>query len=175
MKRLMEKEIRLTNGMVTLRPYRMSDIDHMYEAVRESIPELSAWMPWCHADYSVEESRSWVGERAEKWEQGTEYSFAVTDYSAGIYLGGCGLNDIHRGIGIANLGYWVRTSQTKKGVGTAATLLLAKFAFSELKLNRLELVVAVSNTASSRVAEKAGATKEGVYNLTMINMERFIG
>jgi hypothetical protein len=37
----MEKDGRLTDGVITLRPYRVSDIDFVYEAVRESIPELS--------------------------------------------------------------------------------------------------------------------------------------
>src|SRR3990172_4536404 len=85
----------------------------------------------------------------------------------GSYLGGCGLN----GIGeykFANLGYWVRTSRTKQGVATAATLLLARFGFDELKLNRIEIVVATGNYASQRVAEKAGATREGVLRNRLI-------
>ena len=56
---------------------------------------------------------------------------------------------------------WVRTSQTKKGVATAVTFLLAKFAFDELKLNKVEIRIDVDNIASLRVAEKAGAVKEG--------------
>ncbi len=50
----MEKEIRLTDGMVLLEPYRIGDVERPYQAVRESIAELSPWMPWCHADYSIE-------------------------------------------------------------------------------------------------------------------------
>lgn len=158
----MEKDGRLTDGMITLRPYRASDIDSVYEAVRESIPELSVWMSWCHPDYSVEEARTWIESQPDKWERGTEYNFAISHNAGRLYLGACGLSVIDRGCGVANLGYWVRTSQTNKGIATAATLLLAQFAFKELKLNRVELTIAVHNQASLRVADKAGATREGI-------------
>ena len=158
----MEKEIRLTDGVVLLRPYRSGDVDHLYQAVRESITEMSPWMPWCHADYSIEESRAWVESRAEAWEKGTEYDFAITDARDGFFLGGCGLNHIDQANRIANLGYWVRTSRAKKGVASAAARLLAQFGLGKLELNRIEIMAAVGNKASQRVAEKVGAKREGI-------------
>jgi ribosomal-protein-serine acetyltransferase len=158
----MEKDRRLTDGAMTLHPYRASDIDSVCEAVRESIAELSVWMSWCRPDYSIEETRAWIQSQPDKWEKGTEYNFAISYHTEPSYFGGCGLNVIDRDCGVANLGYWVRTSQTNKGIATAATLLLAQFAFNELKLNRVELTIAVDNRASLRVAEKAGATREGI-------------
>jgi len=158
----MEKDGRLTDGVMTLRPYRVSDIDSVYEAVRESIPELSVWMSWCHPDYSIEETGTWIESQPDKWEKGAEYNFAISHNTGSLCLGGCGLNVIDHDCGIANLGYWVRTSQTNKGIATAATLLTAQFAFNELKLNRVELTIAVDNQASLRVADKAGATREGI-------------
>ena len=158
----MEKDIRLTDGVITLHPYQVSDIDSLYEAARESISEMFEWMPWCHPDYSIEESRTWIESQPDKWEKGEEYNFAISYNTWGLYLGGCGLRVIDRNIAIAHFGYWVRTSQTKKGIATAATLLLTRFAFNELRLNRVETTVAVDNQASLRVMEKAGATKEGI-------------
>ncbi len=158
----MDNKIELSDGSVLLRPYRISDINNLYEAVRESISELSRWMPWCHEDYSIEETRTWVGSRAEAWETGTEYDFAIIEAGTGNYLGGCGLNNIDNTNRIANLGYWVRTSRTKNGVATAATRLLTKYGIENLKLNRIEILVAVDNKISQRVAEKAGASREGI-------------
>ena len=164
----MEKDIRLTDGVIMLRPYLVSDIDSVYEAVRESISALSVWMSWCHPDYSIEESRIWIESQPEKWERGEEYNFAIFYNTGPLYLGGCGLHVIDCSCGIANLGYWVRTSQTNKGIATATTLLLTRFAFKELRLNRVEITVAVDNQASLRVAQKAGATKEGILRNRVI-------
>jgi len=158
----MEKDILLTDGTITLRPYQIWDIDSLYEAVRESISEMFEWMPWCHPDYSIEESRAWIELQPDKWEKGKEYNFAIFRNTGGLYLGGCGLSIIDHKIGVANLGYWIRTSQTQKGIATAATLLLTRFAFNELRLNRVEFTVAVDNQASLRVVEKLGAIKEGI-------------
>jgi RimJ/RimL family protein N-acetyltransferase len=167
----MEKDIRLTDGVITLHPYQVSDIDSAYEAVHESIPEMVEWMPWCHPDYSIEESRTFIESQPDKWEKGEEYNFAISYNTGGLYLGGCGLRVIDRNIGIANLGYWIRTSQTNKGIATAAALLLAGFAFNELRLNRVEITIAVDNQASLRVAEKAGATKEGILRKRLIKTD----
>ena len=163
-----EKDSRLTNGVITLRPYRVNDSDSVYEAVRESISELSVWMYWCRSDYSLEETRTWIESQPGKWEKGEEYNFAISHNAGGLYLGGCGLTVIDRGCGTANLGYWVRTSQTNKGIAEAATLLLVQFAFKELKLNRVELTIAVDNQASLRVADKVGATREGILRNRVI-------
>ena len=55
-----------------------------------------------------------------------------------------------------------RTSATRKGVATAAVRKLAQFAFRETNFARLEIVVALGNVASRRVATKVGAVPEGV-------------
>jgi len=168
----MEKEIRLTDGVVLLRPYGSSDVERLYQAVRESITQMSPWMPWCHAGYSIEESRAWVESQAEAWKKGTQYDFVITDARDGFFLGGCGLNHIDHNNRIANLGYWVRTSRTKKGVASAAARLLAQFGLGKLKLNRIEIMAAVGNKASQRVAEKVGARREGILRNRIVVRDR---
>ena len=168
----MEKEIKLTDGVVLLRPYGSGDVEHLYQAARESVTEMSPWMSWFHAAYSIEESRAWVESRAEAWEKGTEYDFAITDAKDGSFLGGCGLNHIDYKNRIANLGYWVRTSRTKRGVASAAVRFLVQFGLGKLKLNRIEIMAAVGNKASQRVAEKVGARREGILRNRIVVRDR---
>lgn len=151
----------LTDGAILLRPYRIDDLNDLYSAVRESLAELQPWMPWCHPDYSIEETRAWLSGRDEAWAKGTEYGFCVADLKTGEYLGGVGLSQLgpHRS---ANLGYWIKSSATGRSVATRASRLAARFGFEELNLIRIEIVAAVGNLASQRVAEKVGAVREGV-------------
>jgi RimJ/RimL family protein N-acetyltransferase len=107
------------------------------------------------------EAIEWVRTRAGLAAEGKEYSFAIHS-PQGRFLGGCGINQINRVHGFANLGYWVRTSATGRGVATEAARQAAEFAFRTTDLVRLEIVCAVGNEASQRVAERAGATREGV-------------
>lgn len=159
----MQHELHLNDGSsILVRPYQPDDVPLLYEAVRESINEVAPWLPWCHPDYAIEESRGWIETRAEAWAQGTEYDFVMIDPTRGRLLGGCGINALNRANRFANLGYWVRTSCTHRGLATAAARCVAAFGFRELGLIRIEIVVATANTASQRVAEKLGATREGV-------------
>jgi RimJ/RimL family protein N-acetyltransferase len=161
-------EAELTDELILIRTYRESDVPLLYEAVRESIPEVSRWLPWCHENYSIEESRQLITSR-ESGSQGDDcISFAVFDRNSEKFLGGVGLNFINRVHGFANLGYWVRSSATQRGIATAATRLAAQFGFAQLGLHRIEIVAALDNLASQRVAEKAGATREGVLRQRLL-------
>ena len=155
-------DVILTHDNVTLRPYRLSNAEAALEGIRESLPELLPWMPWAHPDYPLKEVRDYIKRSNENWKDGVAREFAIFDKQDGVYLGGCGLNQIDRENRMANLGYWVRTSQTGKGIATTAALLLAEFGFTKLSLNRIEILVAVGNMRSQRVAAKVGASREGM-------------
>lgn len=148
---------------VRIRPYVTADDADVFAAVKESSAALSPWMPWCHPGYSIDDSRSWLLLQTSAFERGEAFEFAITA-ADGSYLGGCGLNQIDRANNRANLGYWVRTSAARRGVATAAVLALRDWGFERTSLIRLEIVIAVGNAASRRVAEKSGAVLEGVLH-----------
>jgi RimJ/RimL family protein N-acetyltransferase len=148
---------------VVLRRYTAADVPLLFEAAYESRgPGFTEWMPWCHQSYTLEESSEYVLSREQAWGQGDEYAFGVFDSATGRYLGGSGINQIQKAHGYGNLGYWIRRSAWGHGYAVAATLATARFAFQELSLVRAEIVIAVGNEKSRRVAEKAGAHPEGV-------------
>jgi RimJ/RimL family protein N-acetyltransferase len=148
---------------VLLRACQASDAEALYAAVRESVAELSIWMPWCHPDYSLSEAREWTSSREALAAEGREYNFAILD-AAGAFLGGCGINQINPVHRFGNLGYWVRTAATRRGVATMAVVRAADWAFRSTDLVRLEIVCAARNERSQRVAERAGAVREGVLH-----------
>ena len=151
----------LSDGKILIRPYRTDDTGAMYEAVRESIPEVSRWMPWCHADYTVDEASAFIMAREEAWKSDREYGFGIFDATSERFLGGVGLSLINRVHNCANLGYWVRTSAAGRGVASSGARLAARFGLEEIGLQRIEIFAAVDNLASQRAAEKAGARLEG--------------
>jgi RimJ/RimL family protein N-acetyltransferase len=156
------------NDVVGIRPYRPSDIPLLLDAVQESMKELHQWMPWCHPEYNVHDSAEFLATRDEEWRNGEHYSFVIYARENGFFLGGVGINFINRVHNFANLGYWVRTRATRHGVATAAVRLAAEFAFTELKFSRLEIVVSIDNVHSQRVAEKAGAVREGMLRRRLL-------
>ncbi len=129
-------------------------------------------MPWCHDAFSIEEANAWVQRQVEAFTADREYEFVVVD-SAGALVGACGLNQIDVANRRANLGYWIRTSVSRCGYATAAVKLLGRWAQDNTSLERLEIVVAVGNQPSIRVAENVAATREGVLRKRLLLHGRF--
>ncbi len=152
---------------VTIRPYRETDAAEVCEAVRESMAELVPWMPWCHPQYSEHDAISWIRATLDGFISGAIYDFAVFD-ADGRYTGGCGVNQIRTSQGAANLGYWVRSSRAGRGIAPAAALKVVDWTWHHTPLTRLEIVAAVDNLRSQRVAEKVGARRERIVQERLV-------
>ena len=151
-----------------IRRYCAEDTPLLYEAVRESIDNISPWLPWCHPNYSIEESSIWVQSCDSARREDQAYAFVIFDRQTETFVGGVGLSQINRIHQIANLGYWVRSSWTSRGAATTGAYLTAQFGFEELGLQRIEIVVVVENTLSQKVAQKVGAQKEGILRKRLL-------
>jgi ribosomal-protein-serine acetyltransferase len=152
----------LSDGTILLRPHRLEDCDAMYAAVMESIPEISPWLPWCHAGYSRDETVAFIKVAGAAWDDRSHYPFAILAATDGAFLGGIAINHIAKPNRLANVGYWVRTSRTRQGIASAAVRLVSQYAFGTLGFTRLEIACLPTNTSSRRVAEKVGAKLEAM-------------
>jgi ribosomal-protein-serine acetyltransferase len=143
---------------LTIRFPEEGDAEAVFEAVRESIEPLHRWMDWCSLDFGVEHALSWITAQREARSSGNAFEFVIVEDDR--VLGACGINGV---VGhIANLGYWVRLSATRRGIATSAVGMVADWAFAHTDVQRLEIVVAEDNAASLGVAARVGAIREGL-------------
>ena len=152
----------LADETLLLRAFRRDDAEALHSAVRESMAELGQWLSWCHPEYTLADSVQFLHGRKKAYEVDGEHSFAVIEQASGRLLGATGINQIEMAALRANLGYWLRTSATGLGYATRSTIMVARWAFRELGLERIEIVAATGNHASQKVALRAGAAREGV-------------
>jgi len=155
---------------ISIAPYSPTDAEEMHAAVQESVAEVGRWMPWCHPGYSLDDARGWIVLQQDLIRQGLGCDYGIRD-AQGRFLGGCGINQVNKANRFANLGYWVRTSAAGRGVAPAAARLVAERTFRETDSIRLEIVCAVGNIKSQRVAEKAGAMREGILRSRIMTPE----
>lgn len=159
------ESVHLTDSVIHIRPVQPEDAPQFVDAISESLSELKPWMSFAQEPPTSENIRAWIAIQPEHWQRGINYAFSILDARTDdhpLLLGGCGFNSLNPHHRIANLVYWVRTSRSGEGIATRAIPLLARFGFAELKLSRIEIIVASDNAASLRVAEKAGARREGI-------------
>ena len=148
-------------GLV-FRSFRNSDAKEFVRAARESVETVGRWMPWCTSSFSEQDARTWFNQCRASMRTETGYELGVFSEKTGELLGGAALNSINRQYLFCNLGYWVRQSAQRQGVAVRIVHALAPYAFNTLGMQRVEIVIAVGNTASEAVARKCGAQFEGI-------------
>jgi ribosomal-protein-serine acetyltransferase len=146
-----------------IRPWRAIDADTLYRLVRQSVTELSAWLPWCRLEYSRSDTDDWISHSLKMWSHRSEFPMAIVNRDSGEVLGGVGINKIDWDTMTGNLGYWVGTPWTRRGIARTAARQAAKFAFSEIRLKTLEILCHPENLPSRKVAESLGALNHGIH------------
>src|ERR1051325_2093027 len=152
----------LRDEAVALRPWRDQDIPAKFRLFCDA---ETLRFSWAETDaYTVADA--WAIHAANKraWEEGTGAECACTEPADdGAIIGGASVYDIEALSARASVGYWVAAHARGRGVATHAVLLLARWAFTELGIARLQLTCGPDNAASQRVAAKAGFTREAVF------------
>jgi RimJ/RimL family protein N-acetyltransferase len=106
-------------------------------------------------------ARTWFERYGEARGDGSREAFAIVD-DGGEFLGLALAPQIDRETRTAELGYVVAPAARGRGVATEALRQLTDWAFAELGMLRLELMISVENTGSKKVAERCGYVREGV-------------
>jgi RimJ/RimL family protein N-acetyltransferase len=158
---LLEIPEKLESERLTLAAARAGQGAAVNEAVVESIPELKPWMPWAQEPPTLEESEKVCREGQAKWVAREMLDFCFFDKGDGCLVGKGGLHTIDWAVPRFEIGYWIRTSRTRKGFATEATKMLVEFAHS-LGAHRVEITCNGANAASRRVAEKSGFALEAI-------------
>jgi ribosomal-protein-alanine N-acetyltransferase len=148
---------------VFLRAPQMADYGE-WAALREaSRAFLTPWEPtWPADDLSRGAFRRRLRRYAEDQRTDQSYAFFLFRKSDHALAGGLTLANIRRGVAQAgSLGYWIGEPFARRGMMSGAVQALVPFAFSSLRLHRLEAACIPSNAASIRLLEKAGFAREG--------------
>ena len=146
-----------------LRRFRSGDARLLSEAVGESLPELSQWLPWAQGYYGLSEARTFIRSSNRSWRRGRAFDFLVRlKEEPGQVVGGVGIWHTSRIQRSGEIGYWVRSDLTGLGVATEAAGALLPLGFEEMRLHRILMRVGVGNHSSRRIAEKLGFSHEGI-------------
>ncbi len=86
----------LTDGELLLRPLQRTDRDALYEAVGESLTEVSPGCPGATWAMPLSETEHFIESCITAWLQQTYYPLAIFDAATGRYFGGTGVNHIDR-------------------------------------------------------------------------------
>ena len=147
---------RLTAGSVELHRWDPSQAGAVYDAVVSSLGELRPWMPWAADEPTEERMRAVLGAGRTSFDQDREWTYVVTEPGDERVLGAVGLHRRDEP-GTLEIGYWIRTDATGKGLATAAARSLTTAAFTHLDdTDVVEIRMDTANLASAAVPPRLG-------------------
>jgi RimJ/RimL family protein N-acetyltransferase len=142
-------------GPIMLRRWQADWAADLLAAVSASLPQLQASRAvWAKNDYSLDSAREFLGHAARDWVEETAFNYAM-QMPSGEIVGAASLMT-RMGPGVLEIGYWVRSDFTGRGLATAATVALTQVALSLDGVEKVAIRHDARNRASARVAERAG-------------------
>ncbi len=158
--------LRLYGRRVMMRPLNPTDFAGWSEVRLRNEDWLLPWEPtrssrMADPSRSREAFSSRCAARDRERQAGTAYGFGVfVDHAV---AGEVNLNNIVRGaLQCGTIGYWIDRARAGNGYVAEAVVVLARFAFEELHLHRLEICIVPRNANSRRVMEKLRIREEGI-------------
>jgi RimJ/RimL family protein N-acetyltransferase len=150
--------VEITAGRLHLRPWEARDVEAVLRAGTD--PQVQRWTQ-VPVPYERAHAEDFVGRYVpEQWAADGELVWGVFDATTMEALATVGLHPA-RSAGVREVGFWALPEARGTGVVTEALGAVARWAFAELGLARLEWAAEVGNAASLRVAVKAGFAFEG--------------
>ncbi|UQX87630.1 GNAT family N-acetyltransferase [Jatrophihabitans telluris] len=162
MSRARECQPTLNGTNVIIRPWHIDDADAVYAACQDSAIQRWTTVP---SPYGRSDAIDYVTSiAASAWMDGGGI-FAIVVAATGRVAGSIGAHRM--AAGVAHIGYWSVPDLRGNGFVTEALRIVTRWFLIERRGARVELVVEPANGASTRVAERAGFTFEGILRQWM--------
>ncbi|MBA2626847.1 MAG: GNAT family N-acetyltransferase [Gemmatimonadales bacterium] len=141
-----------------LRPFVAADAPAVQVYVGEwDVASTTAAIPH---PYEPGMAEAWIASHSAEAAEGQGLTLAIDDRAENRLVGSIALRlaaEHARG----ELGYWIGKPHWRRGYVTEAAAAVMAYGFDTLELNRIEAHHLAGNTASGRVLQKLGMTREG--------------
>ena len=146
-----------------LRPATPADYPSWSRLRAASRAFLEPWEPtWPEDDLTQVAFRRRLRRQDEDISRDEAYAFLIFDQTSDQLMGGITLGGVRRGVSqTGTLGYWMGAPHAGKGRMTRAVSAVVDFAFSKLRLHRVEAACIPDNGPSIAVLERNGFQREG--------------
>ncbi|MGQ0434976.1 MAG: GNAT family N-acetyltransferase [Microthrixaceae bacterium] len=149
----------LRTSQFALRPFRADDVHAVMAAGRDPQITGHTFMP---RDPNEAKAVAWIERAISAWEVGAcRLAINAVDDPTERCIGQVGI--VLREVpGNGEAVYWLLDEARGSGWAAQALELATRWAFADLGIERLEVLVDLDNEASLRTAENAGFTREGI-------------
>lgn len=160
-----------TTDEFMIRTYVPGDGVALQAATVSSYEHLRPWMPWATTEQTVEEAEALCRSFYAQYLMNENYVLGV--WIGEELAGGTGFHLRHGEIEhrTIEIGMWISAGYAGRGLGTRLLTAMLEWGCGEWGWERIVWMCDTRNTASVRVAEKNGLTREAVLRSDRLDVE----
>lgn len=141
------------DDLLTLKQLKLEDAERIFSLTDKDRAYLSEYLPWPQYTNTVEDSLAFIKLMLQRRNDNQEYGYGIVyDGQVVGHISLMHVNDEK----CPEIGYWIASEYSGKGIMTKATVALTDFARTNLHIPRIIIRAVPGNVASNKVAEKAG-------------------
>ncbi|CAH0277751.1 Putative ribosomal N-acetyltransferase YdaF [Peribacillus sp. Bi96] len=144
---------------LSLKLIELKDTERVFEITNQSREYLREWLPWLDRTTKLEDTKGFIHMTLQGLAENKSVNTVIM-YN-GLIVGVAGYNQINWSNKTAYIGYWLGEGYQGNGIMTRVAKALTDYAFNELKLDKVEIRVAVENKKSRGIPERLGFVNEG--------------
>jgi RimJ/RimL family protein N-acetyltransferase len=152
--RTVAQRIELDDGVV-IRTYTAEDIPQLVDVVNRDLAHLRPFMPWAQESVTVEGQTAWWRSTLDGAHDGPrDLPYGIFD-ADGRIIGGTGFH-LRGGPGVVEIGYWLASDMTGRGLMTRIVSALVDAARQADGVQVVEIKCDVANERSAAVPRRLG-------------------
>lgn len=150
----------IVNQNIRLEILKLWMAEVIFSTINSNREYLAEWLPFVDATLMVDDTKQFIQSLINQPPKKKNQIYSI--WYKNEFAGLIGLKDTDWVNHKTEIGYWLAEKMQKKGIITLSTQKLIKYCFSKLKINRVQIKVAVGNQASKKIPERLGFTFEGI-------------
>ncbi len=151
-----------TERLLLRAPRQSGDGSIINEAIKDSLNELKAWLPFAQKLPTIEDTE--VNSRVAhiNFLKRESFRFLIFDKETNDFIGITSLESIDWDIPKCQIGYWIYTKFSGNGYMTEAVKKLTEFGLNQINFKRIEIRCESTNLKSRSIPGKLGFELEGI-------------
>lgn len=152
----------LVSSRTVIRRFREHDGRALFELMQDHTSILDDHLPFLLAQTHTAEATEYFARRMfARWLLQKEFAFGIWEMESARSIGYATFCEFDAQAASARLNGFLHRGFTRKGIGTEVCRVLLRFAFEELKLERLSMLSYMDNYPAQRLVRKCGFHREG--------------
>jgi ribosomal-protein-serine acetyltransferase len=143
---------------IILRATTLEDATEMYAVVERNRTHLAQWLAWVSQTRDAGDIEIFLAGALDGARRGSNITCVIVRDEK--MVGAIGLHRLDSPERCAEIGYWLAKDASGHGIMTQAVQSMMVYAFTQRRIHRLELLAAVGNARSRKVAERLGMAHE---------------